>query len=214
MGAFSFAADTLATLSSAFSPKSAPVTRSNVSKISVALDNNAQRMFTEFSTGMKMLNLHGVRNPCNITKIANQNLKLLYTNLKSNNSYRKAVSEIRSNAVDTQHWAWLPLIANQDIEASMLFLPVGTGVPAHITDPHNNQNQQVHDHGSVVASQDHYYISLLGFAELDIANRSRTSTVSLKSGDVFAETSDQTRIKQIRAIKGSSLILKIKLHSI
>jgi len=211
MGAFSFAADTLATLSSAFSPKNALVARANVSKLSITLDENAQRIFTEFSTGMKMLHLHGSRNPCNTTKITNQNLKLLHTNLKSNKSYRKAISDIRNNAVDTEHWAWLPLISNADIEANMLFLPAGTSISSLVTGQNGVLQQQAPESHLDASTQKHHYVSLLGYTEFDISRQNRTSSILLRSGDVFAETNEEVRVKHLRAMKGNSLILNIHL---
>lgn len=217
MGAFSFAAGTLATLSSAFSPRNALVARTNESKLSVELDDNAHRIFTEFSTGMKMLYLHGSRNPCNILKITNQNLKLLHTNLKGNKSYRKAIANIRNNAVDTNHWAWLPLLSETDISANMLFLPAETGVSPHLTAPTNNTQQQALE-SPKNPTQDqhvrHLYISLLGIAKFDISNRDGTSSILLKNGDVFSDIYDQSPISRISASKGNSLILNVQLATI
>lgn len=219
MGAFSFAAGTLATLSSAFSARNAVLARTNESKLSVELDDNAHRIFTEFSTGMKMLYLHGSRNPCNILKITNQNLKLLHTNLKSNKSYRKAIANIRNNAVDTNHWAWLPLLSECDISANMLFLPAETGVSPHLTAPTNNTNTQqraLESANNPTQGQHvrHLYISLLGVAKFDISNRDGTSSILLKNGDVFSDIYDQSPISRISASKGNSLILNVQLSTI
>ena len=214
MGALSFAAGTLATLSSAFSSKNAVVARANASKFSVELDDNAQRIFTEFSTGMKMLYLHGSRNPCNITKITCQNLKLLHRNLKSNPSFRKAITEIRNNAVDTQHWAWLPLLSNNDIAASMLFLPGDTSVSPSLTGPnHFEQYRQSeptcnNDHSKTIRQ---LYLTLLGNAELDFFHHGDVSNIQLKTGDVFVDPYEQNPVNRISAIKGNSLILNIEI---
>ncbi|WP_455376655.1 hypothetical protein [Kaarinaea lacus] len=217
MGAFSFAAGTLATLSSAFSARNAVLARTNESKLSVELDDNAHRIFTEFSTGMKMLYLHGSRNPCNILKITNQNLKLLHTNLKSNKSYRKVIANIRNNTVDTNHWAWLPLLFECDISATMLFLPAETGVSPHLTAPTNSIQQQVLKSSNNTTRDQyvrHLYISLLGVAKFDISNRDGTSSILLKNGDVFSDIYDQSPISQISASKGNSLILNVQLSTI
>lgn len=217
MGALSFATGTLATLSSAFSSKNAIVARTNISKFSIELDDSAQRIFTEFSTGMKMLYLHGSRNPCNIAKITCQNLKLLHTNLKSNKSFRRAISEIRNNAVDTQHWAWLPLLSNDDIAASVLFLPGDTSISPNLTGP--KHFDQYHEAEATSGSHAHVnsvrqlYLTLLGNAELDSSNLGNVSTIQLKTGEVFADLYAQNPVNRIRAIKGNSLVLNIRIPS-
>lgn len=222
MGALSFATGTLATLSAAFSSKNAIVARTNVGKFSIELDDNAQRIFNEFSTGMKMLYLHGSRNPCNITKITCQNLKLLHRNLKSNKSFRKSITEIRNNSVDTQHWSWIQLLSNTEIAASMLFLPGDTSVSPGLTGPDNFDQYRKsapafgRDPGSDLAhgkSIRQLYLTLMGNAELDFNNRGNVSNIQLKTGDVFADLYEQNPVKRISAIKGNSLVLNIEIPS-
>jgi hypothetical protein len=217
MGALSFATGTLASLSSAFSPKKNAIAAraDNVSKFSVELDDNAQRIFTEFSTGMKMLYLHGSRNPCNITKITCQNLKLLHTNLKSNKSYRKIITDIRNGSVDTNHWTWLPLLSNPDITARILFLPAGTGISPNLTTP---DNTEPHRESEPAVSNPAYskrfrqlYLTLLGNAQLDFHIRGDASNIQLRTGDVFADLYEQNPVKRISAIKGNGLILNIEI---
>ncbi|MCI0507923.1 MAG: hypothetical protein L0Z73_17695 [Gammaproteobacteria bacterium] len=126
MGAFEFAMDTLSSISSAFSqPKGTAKNTFNLNDLSISLDDNATRAFSEFITGMRMLHKHSIHHGCSIAAITRQNLKLLQTNLNATKAYRNTIRRIRSNAVRSNHWAWLPLVNNEDINAGLLYLPTG-----------------------------------------------------------------------------------------
>ncbi|HEY5603228.1 MAG TPA: hypothetical protein VIM41_08980 [Gammaproteobacteria bacterium] len=129
MGAFDFAMGRLSSLSSAFSlPKGSGKNPVKVNNLSIALSDNALRAFTEFTIGMRMLHKHSIHHGFSVANITRQNLKLLHTNLNATPAYRETIAKIRSRAVTSNHWAWLPLLANKEINAGLLYLPAGHSV--------------------------------------------------------------------------------------
>lgn len=132
MGAFDFAIGTLSSLSSALSlPKGTGKHTVNLNDLSIALDDHSQRAFSEFATGMQMLHKHSIHHDFNVAAIARENLKLLHTNLSVNPLYRNTITRIRSGAVTSNHWAWLPLFNDDSINAGLLYLPAGHNVAPH-----------------------------------------------------------------------------------
>ena len=211
MGALSFAAGTLASLSSAFAPRHVTLARADLANLSLILDNDADRIFNEFSTGMKMLFQYGSRNPCNISHITHQNLKLLYTNLKANSSFRKVVSNIKESASGTQHAIWLKLVFNSTVSAKILYLPAGTSISPIISgsDLKTLQGNIQTSDGTDWVSPNfrQLYLTLLGNVQI---RNSSVETV-LKLGEPYADCSTRPEIKQIAAFRGDSLMLNIQL---
>lgn len=216
MGAFSFAVDTLSSLSSAFaSKKPEPLASVSLSKLTLELDDQAQRLFEEFSTGMKMLYRHGSRNPCNVTHISQQNAKLLHTNLKANPSFKSSLARIKESASVTDQWAWLPLVSNQDIDAGFLFLPSNTSLSPNKSGGsltmHQNKLQAPFSKNPF---NSHLYLTLEGCPEVEVQQSFSTSSIILlKPGDCYATTCASSNVNQIRATQKHSLILSIQLST-
>jgi hypothetical protein len=215
MNALTFATHTLASLSSAFTPKHAEARHLNLSELTFALDDNAQRSFYEFSTGMKMLYQHGSRNPCNINQIAYQNLKLLHSNLKSNHSFRRGLSAIRENSMANQRWDWLPLVSNSDISAGLIYLPAHQSVTpnqksASLTMRGNELHAPFPD-ATEFSKARQLYLSLIGDVNVDLYSDITASNVILKQGEAFTKAHGSSVVKRISASEESCLVLDVQL---
>lgn len=215
MNALTFATHTLASLSSAFTPKHAEAKHLKLSELTFDLDDNAQRSFYEFSTGMKMLYQHGSRNPCNINQIAYQNLKLLHSNLKSNHSFRRGLSAIKENSMANQRWDCLPLVSNSEISAGLIY------IPAHKSVTPNNESASLTMRGNELhapfsqttefSQARQLYLSLIGDVKVDLYSDIATSQVILKHGEAFAKPHGSTVVKELSAAKESCLLLNVQL---
>lgn len=215
MGALSFAADTLASLSAAFASKNPPQGLVNLTKLTLELDEQAHRIFSEFSTGMKMLYQHGNRNPCNVLQISQQNLKLLHTNLKANQSFRLSLAKVQQNSSVTDNWAWLPLLSNEDISAGILFLPSNSSISpnssgANLT-MHQSELQAPFANNLESAHTRQLYLALEGNTELNIHNDYEKSSYLLKQGESIATEHSSSNVNRISALQGNSLILSVQL---
>ena len=213
MGAFSFAVDTLTSLSSAFASKNhASSPQAQLPNLVLEMDDQANRLFNEFSTGMKMLYKHGSRNPCNISVISQKNAKLLYTNLKANACFRATLAQINKSASVTDQWAWLPLTTNESISAGILFLPPNSTLSPNKAGASLTIHQsELHAPFSNHSCNKHIYLALEGCPELDIQYDFSKSTLSLKPGDSFSTDFTSSSIDQIRASQEYSLMLGIQL---
>lgn len=218
MGALSFAAGTLASISSAFAPRIEPAVRPSFSDLVVELDNSARRILDEFSTGMSMLYKHGSRNPCNVSVIANQNLKLLLKNLKANASFSNSLAEMKNIVTNNNQWARLPLLSSRHISASMLYLPAGTSVPPTVTNVashrqsiNQDESLETFSGSSLDQSRRQHYLALIGLSEICISNDSSRSKILLKAGDAYSQTCIPTNIQSVSSLQGPSLVLNIQL---
>ncbi|MGD8567083.1 MAG: hypothetical protein PVJ39_03180 [Gammaproteobacteria bacterium] len=118
--------DTLSALSSAFTKATRHDRQADsLRNLVIDLDDTAQRAFNEFATGMRMLHKHSSHNSFNVFEISSQNLKLLNANLKTNADYRKTVSRIRSRAIASPQWCRIELLANDALDAGLLYIPAG-----------------------------------------------------------------------------------------
>lgn len=233
MGAFNFAMGTLSSISSVFvSPKSGRKNTINLNDFRIELDSNAQRAFTEFSTGMQMLHKHSVHNSFNVVTITEQNLKLLHGNLKANQAYKKTISQIRSRSVESNHWAWLPLFSNQDISAGLIYLPAGHTVApntagANVTIRQNSLHAPF-SHTQTSDSGHQLYLGLMGNTaiecqsptftgssystrKLGTAKQSGSSSVTLKRNDAFIENPIHKKVQRLYSGQEPCLILNIHL---
>jgi len=215
VGALSFAVDTITSLSAVFAQKHGPVSYTNLTHLKLELDDNARRIFKEFSTGMQMLYKHGIRNPCNISAITNENLKLLYVNLKSNSSFKKAVIRINQNAGGNPNWAWLPLHSDTRLVAGIIYLPENASLSPDLKN--TNQTSWHRVPGSPLPdcqSPKQHFVSLSGNSLMEFTGASRLRDRLLKSGDVFAEPYNNSPIvNRFSSRNGNSLILNIQLSS-
>lgn len=215
MGALSFAVDTLASLSAAFASKNPPLGQVDLTNLTVELDNQAQRIFNEFSTGMKMLYQHGARNPCNVSLISQQNLKLLHTNLKANSSFRRSLANIKQSSTVTDHWTWLPLLSNDNISAGILFLPANSNVSPNKSGftltMHQSELQSPFTNNINNGHSKLHYLALEGNTEFSFQNNHTDSNVLLKYGESIATVDHSTSVHRISALQGPSLLLSIQL---
>lgn len=215
MNALSFATHTLASLSSAFAPKHAESEHVNLTELTFDLDDNAQRSFYEFSTGMKMLYQHGSRNPCNISHIAYQNLKLLHSNLKSNRSFRRGLSTIRENSVTNQRWAWLPLVSNSEISAGLIYIPAQKSVTPNTKSAsltmRGNELHAPFSSATEFPQARQLYLSLMGDVEIELHSDITTSHVTLKHGEAFSKPHGSTVVNRITSAEESCLLLNVQL---
>lgn len=223
MGAFSFTMDRLSTLSSVIGlPKNTGRDSLNLSQFEITLDDNAQRAFAEFNTGMKMLRKHGVRNGCDIQHIARQNIKLLHTNLKSCQAYRSGISRIRSYAINNQQWAWIPLFQNGDVNAGLLYLSAGTHVVVNKQTASITLRQQVLHSPFRQNSAQHettqLFLSLMGKTEIHSQTghhvpHTTPRTDILKNGEAFAESPERFKIHDLHTGGHASLLLNVQLYT-
>lgn len=215
MGALSFATDTLASLSSTFASRQNGLARAGSEKLEIHLDDNAHRIFTEFSTGMKMLYQHGSRNPCNVNHIAAHNLKLLHTNLKANSSYRLSLKNIKTNAEINPHWAWMPVIENSIIHAGILYLPMGSSVSPNQRGANLTvRGDQLHTpfaQFDTLTRHRQLYLSLAGNTNIKMHTNIASTQVLLKSGEAYAKPDINSEVKHISAIDSSCLVLSVHL---
>lgn len=217
MGALSFAADTLASLSAAFASKNPPPGLVNLTRLTLELDEQAHRLFGEFSTGMKMLYQHGNRNPCNVTQISQQNLKLLHTNLKANPSFRMLMARVRENSHATDNWAWLPLLSTEQISAGILFLPSDSSISPNSSGTNLTMHQSelqapfANNLGSAHVRQ--HYLGLEGNTEINLRQNYESSNILLKHGESIATVNASANVNRISALQGNSLILSIQLST-
>lgn len=130
MGAFGITIDTLSSISSAFGkPKRGGKQKiDGLSNLTISLGDASLRSFKEFFTGMLMLHKYSSHNSSDVQEITRQNLKLLHTNLKSDAEYRKIFNKIRSRAISSPQWAWIPLLCNAELDAGLLYIPAGQSV--------------------------------------------------------------------------------------
>jgi hypothetical protein len=225
MGAFNFAMGTLSSLSSAFSlPKGSGKNDVNLNELSIALDDNAQRAFTEFTTGMRMLHKHSTRHGFNLASIARQNLKLLHTNLGVSQVYRKTIQKIRSGRVSSNHWAWLPLAENDGITCALLYVPA-----SHTVAPHTaGANVTIHQnelHSPFVAAENYgigyqLYLGLIGSTHIECGQQARMDAPAidramslLKRGDTFVEEPLYNTIRRLSADREPSLLLNVYIKT-
>ena len=220
MGALSFAADTLASFSSGFSHKNVALARINLANLNLDLDSDAHRILREFSTGMKMLYKYGSHNPCNISSITRQNLKLLHTNLKANPSFRKSITAIKFNASDSQPATWMPLVNDENIGASILYLPAEAGISLNSANSTSTPDLS-QDISSAPSVQDRLsynvkqlYLALLGNVQIEMTQQNKATGKLLKMGESFTGSFSQINNTRITAIKNASLILNIQLPAI
>ena len=222
MGAFNF---TMGTLSSAFSlPKASGKNPVNLNELSITLDDNGQRAFTEFTTGMRMLHKHSTRHGFNLASIARQNLKLLHTNLGATQVYKKTIHKIRSGRVNSNHWAWLPLADNDGITCGLLYLPAGHTVAPHTA----GANVTIHQNGlhSPFAFAENYgagyqlYLGLIGSTHIECGQQAKMvastldhSTSLLKRGDTFVEEPLYNTIRRLTADREPSLLLNVYIKT-
>lgn len=219
MGAFSFAADTIASLSAAFASKqSSPLVQVNLNNLNLELDENAHRIFREFSTGMKMLFTHGRRNPCNVSHISQQNLKLLHTNLKANPSYQCSLERIKQNSSATDNWAWLPMLSNEQISAGMLFLPTNGSISPNKSGfnltIHQDELQAPFANNLDYGQVNQLYLSVEGCTGMNISYDNSNSDLLLKHGEGFTTQHATTIVNRISALQGHSLVLSIQLPAV
>ncbi|WP_455209061.1 hypothetical protein [Kaarinaea lacus] len=231
MGAFDFAMGTLSSLSSAFSlSKGTRKSTVNLNDLSIILDDNARRACSDFATGMRMLHKHSVHHSFSVDSISQQNLKLLHTNLKANRAYRNTIAKIRSRAVKSNHWAWLPLLQEIEINAGLLYLPTGHTVSpqtagANVT-IHKNELHTPFATAAKTKVGYQLYLGLMGSTyieciepaaavsrnELPIANSEIASApICVKRGDTFIEDPRQSCIRRLFSSKGPSLLLNVHL---
>ncbi|WP_455201958.1 hypothetical protein [Kaarinaea lacus] len=234
MGAFTFAMGTLSSISSVFvSSKSGRKNAINLNDFRIELDSNAQRAFAEFSTGMQMLYKHSVHNSFNVATVTEQNLKLLHSNLKSNQAYKKTISQIRSRSVESNHWAWLPLFSDQDISAGLIYLPAGHTVApntagANVTIRQNTLHTPF-SHTQVNESGHQLYLGLMGNTAIECqsptfssatygttrnygtAKQSGSLSVTLKRNDAFIENPLHKKVQRLCSGQEPSLILNVHL---
>jgi len=234
MGAFDFAMGTLSSISSVFaSPKGAAKNTINLNDFRIELDNNAQRAFSEFSTGMQMLHKHSAHNSFNVVTVSEQNLKLLHINLKTNQAYNKTIKQIRSRAVESNHWAWLPLFSNQDISAGLIYLPAGHTVApntagANVTIRQNSLHAPFsHTENSYAGHQ--LYLGLMGITSIECippvptnsssyrtlktvsVEQSGSLSVTIKRNDTFIENPLHKKVQRLYSSQEPCLILNVNL---
>ncbi|KPJ97043.1 MAG: hypothetical protein AMJ55_00580 [Gammaproteobacteria bacterium SG8_15] len=225
MGAFNFAMGTLSSLSSAISlPKGPGKNAVNLNELSITLDDNAQRAFTEFTTGMRMLHKHSTRHGFNLASIARQNLKLLHTNLGASQAYRKTIQKIRSGMVSSNHWAWLPLAENDGITCGLLYVPAGHTVAPHTA----GANVTIHQnelHSPFAAAENYdigyqLYLGLIGSTHIECTQPNRRVTPAiehskslLKRGDTFMEEPLYSQIRRLSAGREASLLLNVYIKT-
>ena len=233
MGAFDFAMGTLSSISSAFtSSKGGNEKTINLNDFRIELDNNAQRAFAEFSTGMQMLHKHSVHNSFNVVTITEQNLKLLHGNLKTNQAYKKTITQIRSRTVKSNHWAWLPLFSDTNISAGLIYLPAGHSVApntagANVTIRQNTLHipfSQTEENS--VGHQ--LYLGLMGNTSIEckgpgfnsstsykVVNKNtaegKLCSVNIKRNDAFIEDPLHNKVQRLYSSQESCLILNVHL---
>ena len=231
MGAFGITIDTLSSISSAFGkPKKGGKQKSDgLSGLAINLGDASLRSFKEFSTGMLMLHKYSSHNSSNVQEITRQNLKLLHTNLKSDAEYRKVVNSIRSRTTASPQWAWIPLLCNADLDAGLLYIPLGQSVApqkpgANLTIRDNS----LHAPFARIASQNtsrQLYLSLAGNPIVEYRNPAvpqlgpkflKTSshpeeTRCLRNSESFTGESGHDEIQLIYANQKDCLLLNINL---
>ena len=230
MGAFNIAMETLSSISSAFvSPKGTGKVTINLNDFRIKLDHNGQRAFSEFSTGMQMLHKHSAHNSSNLATVSEQNLKLLHSNLKTHQAYKNIIAQIRSRAVESSHWAWLPLISNQDISAGLIYLPAGHTVApntagANVTIRQNSLHTPfTHTENNTDGHQ--LYLGLMGTTVIecktlvsnysfsyrslspDTTNQTETSSTSLKRNYAFIESPYHQKVQRISSDQEPCLLI-------
>ena len=234
MGAFDFAMGTLSSISSVFAySKGAGKNTINLNDFRIELDSNAQRAFSEFSTGMQMLHKHSAHNSFNIVTISEQNLKLLHSNLKTNQAYKRTISQIRTRAVESNHWAWLPLFSNQDISAGLIYLPAGHTVApntagANVTIHHNTLHAPFTSAEKQTCGHQ-LYLGLMGSTTIECVSPAPTysssfrqtntgsaahnssSSVTLKRNDAFIADPLHKTVERVYSGQEPCLILNVHL---
>ena len=234
MGAFDFAMGTLSSISSAFaSPKGAGKNTINLNDFRIELDSDAQRAFSEFSTGMQMLHKHSAHNSFNVVTVSEQNLKLLHSNLKTNQAYKKTITQIRSRAVESNHWAWLPLFSNQDISAGLIYLPAGHTVAPNTAGANVTIRQHTlhapFSHTENNNSGHQLYLGLMGNTAIECkltafpssssyktlnvgsAEQTNSSSVTLKRNDAFIVDPIHKKVQRLYSSQEPCLILDVHL---
>lgn len=233
MGAFDFAMGTLSSLSSALSlPKGTGKHVINLNDLSITLDEHSQRAFSEFATGMQMLHKHSIHHDFNVATIARQNLKLLNTNLSENPVYRNTIAKIRSGAVTSNHWAWLPLFNNDSVNAGLLYLPAGHAVAPHT----EGANITIHQKELRVpfkecdkSKLDHLlFLGLVGNSYINCAQQPRgpapvkpavsaanndieSASLCIKRGEAFAEEPPHRIVHRVFSHREPCLLLNVHL---
>ena len=233
MGAFDFAMGTLSSISSVFaSPKGGGKNSINLNDFRIELDSNAQRAFAEFSTGMQMLHKHSVHNSFNVVTVTEQNLKLLHSNLKTNQAYKRTIAQIRSRSVESNHWAWLPLFSNQDISSGLIYLPAGHTVAPNTAGANVTIRQNIlhtpFSHTEKSDSGHQLYLGLMGNTAIEYkpptttgstyitrnisaAKQTGSLSVSLQRNDAFIEDPIHKKVQRLYSNQEPCLILNVHL---
>ncbi len=234
MGAFDFAMDSLSSLASAFAlPRGPGRNKINLNNYQLELDDSAKRVFAEFSIGMKMLYKHSVHNRFNLRSITEQNLKLLHNNLKSIQSYKKTINQIRSRSVESNHWAWIPLFNDQDINAGLLYLPAGHMVTPNIAGANVTIHQKsLHTPftGAESSQNGHQlYLGLMGAASIECmpasstgkgfrynsrnvktANQQPLITVNIRRDETFITDPVHSNVHCVSTSQAACLVLNVQ----
>lgn len=231
MGAFGTTIDTLSSLSSVFS-KTARNDRhaDSLRNLVIHLDDTAQRAFKEFASGMRMLHKHSSHNSFNVYDISGQNLRLLNANLKNNADYRKTIRRIRSQAIASPQWCRTELLANEELDAGLLYIPAGQSLmmgdqgAAALTIRDNELHAPFAPAGEPVHSH-RLYLNLAGKPifeyrkplSIHTTNRyMRTSTQvpesrCLRLKQAFAEERGRYQVQRINAGEETCLLLNVNL---
>ena len=227
MGAFDFAMGTLSALSSALSIQGARKNTVNLNDLTINLDDQSQRAFSEFSTGMRMLHKHSIHHDFDMAAIARQNLKLLHTNLSANKNYRNTIAKVRSGSVTSHNWAWLPLYNNEIVNAGFLYLPAGHAVAPHTQGAnvtiHQNElrlpfreNDSQLDHQLFLGLVGNTYINLLSQSSFshpvttDVASLDLNSaSLSLRRGGAYVEEPPHRIVHRVFSHRDPCLLLNV-----
>jgi len=214
MGTLSLAFDRLFTMTSSLAfAKTGQHKGVDLSQLEVSLDQHAMRAFEEFNTGMYMLHKHAVHNGCNSQEIAQQNLKLLHTNLKTSKTYRGTINYIRNSRIESPQWNWIPLFDNTGIKAGLLYLAAGNMVRFKKPGSATTLRQSSLFAPFSQANSTQLYLGLKGNTLIECSNTSGevTARKQIKSGDAYTEDTDRCSIHRLNAGKESCLLLNILL---